>query len=92
MDQNSEPGARSISRRDLLNVAALSSALAALGANSSARAAPKKFTKEQAKYQPVPKNGQRCQTCSLWEPPTSCQVVEGTISPAGWCILYQPKG
>jgi hypothetical protein len=58
----------------------------------SASATPKKFTQQQAKYQPIPKAGQRCQTCALWQSPTSCQVVEGQVSPAGWCMLYQAKG
>lgn len=85
-------GGRSVSRRDFLNVAAIGGgAVIAVGIGSHASAAPKKFTPQQAKYQPVPKNGQRCQNCALWQSPTSCQVVEGTVSPAGWCMLYQPK-
>ncbi|QNP46428.1 high-potential iron-sulfur protein [Sphingomonas sediminicola] len=57
----------------------------------AASAAPKKFTQKQAHYQPIPKSGQRCQTCALWQPPTDCQQVEGPVSPAGWCILYVRK-
>jgi hypothetical protein len=88
-----ESGVGRVSRRDFLTVGGVAGwALISVGVTDSASAAPKKFTKEQAKYQPVPKNGQRCQICSLWKPPASCQVVEGEISPAGWCILYQPKG
>ena len=83
---------RPVSRRDFLNIAAAGGgALIAVGLTGSARAEAKKFSKEKAKYQPVPKNGQRCQTCALWQSPTACQVVEGQVSPAGWCILYQPK-
>lgn len=82
----------SVSRRHFLNIAAVgASTLAAVGLADSASAAPKKFTQKQAHYQAVPKSGQRCQTCALWQPPTECQQVEGPISPAGWCILYSPK-
>jgi len=83
-----------VSRRDFLNIAAVGSgALIAVGMTGSASAAPKKkFTQQQAHYQPVPKSGQRCQNCALWQSPTACQVVEGQVSPAGWCILYQAKG
>ena len=82
----------SVSRRDFLNIAAIGSgAVIAIGMSSSAPAEPKKFTQKQAHYQPVPKSGQRCQNCALWKAPTACQVVEGTVSPAGWCILYQAK-
>ena len=83
----------SVSRRDFLSRAAAGSgALIALGLTRPASAAPKKFTQQQAHYQPVPKSGQRCQNCALRQSPKDCQVVEGPVSPAGWCILYQPKG
>lgn len=58
-----------------------------------------KITKAAAKYQEGPKNGQMCRTCKLYIPPGTgpeklssgtCQVVEGNISPVGWCVLYQP--
>ena len=81
-----------VSRRDFLNIAAVGGgALLAAGMAGRAAAAPKKFSQQQAHYQPIPKSGQRCQTCALWQSPTACQVVEGQVSPAGWCILYQPK-
>jgi hypothetical protein len=82
---------RSVSRRDFLGIAVIGCG-SVIGAAATSAAAQKKFSQQQAKYQPVPKNGQRCQTCALWQPPTSCQVVEGPVSPAGWCMLYQPKG
>lgn len=83
----------SVSRRDFLHVASIGcTASIVVGLSTSALAEPKKkFTQQQAHYQPVPKSGQRCQNCSLWQSPTSCQVVEGQVSPAGWCILYQAK-
>jgi anaerobic selenocysteine-containing dehydrogenase len=81
-----------VSRRDFLNIAAVGAgALVAVGVSDAASAAPKKFTQKQAHYQPIPKSGQRCQTCALWQAPNECQQVEGPISPAGWCILYVPK-
>ena len=91
MSKHEKAGA--VSRRDFLNLAAVGGGtLIAAGIAGRAAAEPKKkFTQQQAHYQPVPKNGQRCQNCSLWQAPSSCQVVEGQVSPAGWCILYQPK-
>jgi anaerobic selenocysteine-containing dehydrogenase len=84
----------SVSRRDFLNIAAVGGGtLIVVGMAGSASAAPKKkFSQQQAHYQPVPKSGQRCQTCALWQSPTSCEVVDGQVSPAGWCMLYQAKG
>ena len=82
----------SVSRRHFLNIAALGAGtLATVGLADAAAGAPKKFTQKQAHYQAVPKSGQRCQSCALWQPPTECQQVEGPVSPAGWCILYSPK-
>ena len=83
-----------VSRRDFLSIASIASGavLAAALADSTAAAPKKKFTQQQAHYQPIPKSGQRCQTCALWQAPTACQVVDGQVSPAGWCILYQAKG
>lgn len=92
MSNEEKPGNSSVSRRDFLNIAAIGAcAVAAASVATSSSAAPKKFTQQQAKYQPIPKNGQRCQSCALWQAPTSCQVVEGQVSPAGWCMLYQAK-
>jgi len=84
----------SVSRRHFLNIVSVGGGAAiALGLAKPATAEPKKkFTQQQAHYQPVPKSGQRCQNCALYQAPTACQVVEGQVSPAGWCILYQAKG
>ena len=83
---------RPVSRRDFLNIAAAGAGtLVAISAGEATSATPKKFTQKQAHYQPIPKSGQRCQTCALWQAPTDCKQVEGPVSPAGWCILYVPK-
>lgn len=48
--------------------------------------------KKQFKYQDKPgKNGQKCAGCSLFKAPNACSVVQGKISPNGWCIAYAPK-
>lgn len=93
MSEQERVSTRSVSRRDFLNIAAAGGgALIAIGISDPApAAAPKKFSQQKAHYQPTPKSGQRCQICSLWQPPTACQQVEGQVSPAGWCILYAPK-
>lgn len=71
-------------RRALLGVG-----LAAAGAAICAPASPQqKLAKGQAKYQDKPKDGQRCDNCVHFVPPDGCKLVEGKVSPSGWCTLY----
>ena len=46
------------------------------------------MTREQAQYQGQPKGINMCSTCTLFEPPKSCKVVEGDVSPDGWCKAF----
>jgi hypothetical protein len=39
-------------------------------------------------YQGTPKGEQRCGTCKQFEPPSACRLIDGTISPQGWCKLW----
>ena len=48
-------------------------------------------TQESAGYQAQPKGDQRCSLCTHFSAPASCQIVQGTISPDGWCKLFRPK-
>ena len=79
-----------ISRRCLLASAARASGAATIltaAAIQSAHAA--KASQKVVKYQETPKGNQMCSNCKLFVAPNSCQTVDGTISPNGWCIVYQ---
>jgi hypothetical protein len=39
-------------------------------------------------YQDTPRGGLSCAVCSFFRRPRACQVVEGDISPTGWCRLF----
>jgi len=54
-------------------------------------AAGAKVTQEAAKYVANRSGELHCQTCMQFEPPSSCKVVDGTISPSGWCSFYTHK-
>lgn len=94
--KDSQP--KQYSRRSMLKVgaAAFTGAvmLPILGMQTAAAA---KATKEAMKYQDTPKDGQKCVDCTQWIPGKSpdamgeCKVVEGEISPEGWCIAFAPK-
>lgn len=81
-----EPG--TVSRRMLLGRAALTIALAGSGGFARQAAAQEKVSKADAKYQDQPKGEQRCAICLQFQPPNSCKIVEGQISPKGWCQFF----
>jgi hypothetical protein len=47
-----------------------------------------KLSKASAQYQDSPRGGLSCVGCTFFRRPRSCQVVEGDISPQGWCKLF----
>jgi hypothetical protein len=47
-----------------------------------------KMSKQEAEYQDTPKDIRMCATCTLYEPPKSCKVVEGDVNPNGWCKAF----
>ena len=53
--------------------------------------AQEKIGQADAKYQGTPKGDQRCDGCMLFQPPNACKVVQGEISPSGWCQLFVKK-
>ena len=68
--------------------------LAAVGGSaalSRPARAQEKVTQAVVQYQKQPKNGQMCSTCVNFEPPSACKIVQGTIEPNGWCLVYAPK-
>jgi High potential iron-sulfur protein len=84
-----------ISRRQVLTIAAgaagasITGATAVIGASTAAQAA--KAPQKVVKYQDTPKGEQRCDNCDLFEAPSSCKNVDGTIAAQGWCIVYRKK-
>jgi hypothetical protein len=88
-------GPRGISRRQILNIAAgaagasITGAAAIIGTSTAAQAA--KVSQKLVKYQDTPKGEQRCDNCELFEAPSSCKNVDGTIAAQGWCVVYRKK-
>jgi hypothetical protein len=78
---------RRVPTRRYVLCSALSGAFAMLASCGTARASDK-MTREQAQYQDQPKGINMCSTCTLFEPPKSCKVVEGDVSPDGWCKAF----
>ncbi len=65
-------------------------AMAGFGAGfASAQAA--KVAQTTAQYQATPKGTAQCSGCGSFIAPSACKLVAGTITPSGWCSLYNPK-
>jgi High potential iron-sulfur protein len=82
-----------VSRRNLLRSATImAGGAAALAATIVATPAEAdKMSQKGALYQEAPKNGQQCDGCALFKAPASCTIVDGTISPTGWCRFFSKK-
>ena len=90
MMRNSKDGSRHISRRAALTRTALALGTAA-GMTIRRAGAQQKVAQAAAQYQDQPKGQQKCDGCVAFEPPNACKLVQGTISPSGWCLLFSPK-
>jgi hypothetical protein len=82
-----------LSRRSLIlavgtAMALLSQRSRTVSAGENTISAQEKVSKEKAEYQDAPKDIRMCATCSLFLPPKACKVVEGEVSPSGWCNLF----
>jgi hypothetical protein len=76
------------SRRALLQAAAGAAAL--LGTMAGPAAARLKVSRQSVAYQDQPDGGKHCSLCAHFLPPGSCQLVQGPISPQGYCRLFVP--
>ena len=50
-----------------------------------------KVEQSVVQYQTMPKDGAKCSGCVNFVAPNACKVVQGNISPEGWCVAYAPK-
>jgi hypothetical protein len=48
----------------------------------------KKLTQAAARYQDHPQGNELCAGCPYFVQPMSCVLVEGEISPSGWCPIF----
>jgi hypothetical protein len=82
-----------VSRRNLLRSATIMAGGAAVLATAmtATSAQADKLSQAAATYQATPKDGAQCDGCGLFQAPSSCQLVDGTISPKGWCKFWAKK-
>ncbi len=82
-----------LSRRHVLKVAVVAAGAGLAASMLPARDAlgQQKATKAAMKYQDKPNGSMQCDNCMQFVAPSSCKVVEGTISPHGYCIAWVKK-
>jgi hypothetical protein len=84
------------SRRRVLQAAMSigATALLARGPESTAQQTPKatlkKRSKEAVGYRDEPYQGRACAKCVLYAGHGECVLVEGEVSPNGWCLQWTP--
>jgi len=81
-----------LSRRLLLQKAAVTvSSITVLGTIAESATAQDRSSQQAVGYQGEPNAGHRCGTCFQFQPPAACRIVNGRISPQGWCTRYFPR-
>lgn len=80
-----------LSRRMLVGTVGRTLAGAAMFRFVSGARAQQKISKADAKYQDRPNGIQRCEICLQFRPPDRCQLVDGDISPHGWCQFFAAR-
>jgi len=64
----------------------------ATSANSAGPTGTRKASQESVRYQTQPKGEQNCGNCvNFIAGSKSCKLVDGQISPEGWCSLWSKK-
>jgi hypothetical protein len=79
-----------ISRRRVLGAGALLVGAGAAGLASPA-AANAKVSQSQAGYKASPSSGRECDKCQQFQPPSACKIVDGAVSPTGFCNFFAAK-
>ncbi len=50
-----------------------------------------KVSQTQAGYQSSPKGDARCDKCIQFLAPSACKLVDGAVSPTGYCKFFIPR-
>ena len=90
MDKTSGLQLMALSRRTIVARSVAAAAGVAVFFSLVTQAAAK-MSQKSVDYQDTPKGEQDCSNCSLFQEPNSCTIVDGEISPKGWCKFWAKK-
>lgn len=91
-----DPSRRNLCRQGLVLAGGVVAAGLLLKDEAAAQSA--KASQSAAMYQDHPHGQDECDRCTHFIPGKTasangtCQVVDGSISPKGWCVMFAPKG
>ena len=74
----------------LLGAGAFGAALEARAQDGKPKAILKKYSKERVGYRDEPYLGRTCSKCVLYAGEGNCAIVDGQVSPDGWCTQWTP--
>jgi len=78
-----------LARRSLLRrILGIAGASTLFYAVSYPAAAVIKISQNAVAYQDHPEGDKRCDKCIQFQPPNACKMVDGSISPNGYCRLF----
>ncbi|HLY06149.1 MAG TPA: high-potential iron-sulfur protein [Rhizomicrobium sp.] len=87
---------KQITRQTFLSGVVVLPALAAIS-SVPAQADSSKSSKDAMHYQTTPSDGKQCSGCNFFMPGQdanadgTCQIVDGAISPHGYCMAFSAK-
>lgn len=90
---------KNLSRRGLLKGGAMLASMVVVATTAAVTSMPAiaGVTKLAMQYRDTPNGKQECSNCTLYVPGSSsgasgaCKVVDGSISPRGYCLAYAAK-
>jgi len=85
MIQSASPLARRLLLRRLFGAVGASTLSYAVPFSA---AAVIKISQKSVAYQDHPEGDKRCDKCMQFQPPNGCKMVDGSISPNGYCRLF----
>ncbi len=90
MSNETEGRACAVSRRLLLQSAAGTIGTAVMALRTKPASAAPKISKAAVAYQDHPQDDKRCGKCLQFQAPDNCKLVDGPVSPEGFCRIFTP--
>ena len=91
MSDETEGRSGALSRRLLLQKTIASvGAAAIIGTQSKPASAAIKISKAAVAYQDHPQGDKHCGKCLQFQAPDGCKIVDGPVSPQGFCRIFIP--